>query len=72
MDNNKSSTNMVFENYPISSGVWTVKEVASYLTVSIGHIYNLVSKKKIPYRKRGGILRFIPQEIFDWINEGGI
>ena len=52
--------------------LWTVKEVASYLHISVGHIYNLVSKDEIPYRKRGNILRFVPQEIFDWINEGGL
>lgn len=51
--------------------IWTTDEVANYLKVSKGHIYNLVMKRKIPFRKgKGrGKLYFIPQEIYDWINE---
>ncbi len=62
----------VFENYISSRGIWNVQDVAQYLNVSVGHVYNLKSKGEIPYRKRGKLLRFIPSEIFDWINEGGI
>lgn len=58
----------VFENR--IAGVWNVEDVASYLKCSVGHIYNLVCKKQIPYRKRGRLLRFIPQEIYDWVYEG--
>jgi len=51
--------------------IWTIDDVANYLSVSKGHIYNLVSRNEIPFRKRGkrGKLYFIPQEIFDWIYE---
>lgn len=51
--------------------IWTVDDVAQFLDVTKGHIYNLVSRRDIPFRKRGkgGRLYFIPQEIFEWINE---
>jgi excisionase family DNA binding protein len=52
--------------------LWTVKQVASYLQCSAGHIYNLVCKKDIPYKKRGRILRFVPEEIYDWLNESDL
>ena len=60
----------VFEN-SIAGSLWMVKEVASYLKCSVGHVYNLVYQDKIPYRKRGRLLRFIPLEIYDWVYEGG-
>ncbi|MEI6093578.1 MAG: helix-turn-helix domain-containing protein [bacterium] len=78
--NNKNNTSVlvlkedkqVFENNISSRGIWNVRDVAQFLSVSIGYIYNLKSKGKIPFRKRGKLLRFIPQEIFDWVNEGEI
>ena len=53
--------------------IWTVDQVAKFLNVTKGHIYNLVSRREIPFRKKKGKgrLYFIPQEIFDWINEEG-
>jgi predicted DNA-binding transcriptional regulator AlpA len=66
---NQNSFNSIVAN--IMSKVWTAKDVANYLGVSVGHIYNLKTRRLIPYRKCHGILRFIPQEIIDWINEGG-
>ncbi|MEI6080011.1 MAG: helix-turn-helix domain-containing protein [bacterium] len=73
----KNDTNdeqlLLFDNNKISSGsVWKVADVANYLGVSIGHVYNLKSQGKIPYRKCGKLLRFIPKEIIDWLNQGGI
>ena len=50
--------------------IWRIEDVAQFLRCSTGHIYNLTSKRKIPYRKKGGLLFFIPCEILDWINEG--
>lgn len=51
--------------------IWTVKEVAKCLDVSIGHIYNMKQRDEIPYRKIRGKLRFVPQEIYDWVLSGG-
>lgn len=57
--------------------IWRIEEVAEFLGVSVGHIYNLVSasrktrnKNEIPFRKRGKALYFFPQEILDWVDEG--
>lgn len=50
--------------------LWDVKQVAKYLKCSVGHIYNLKTRQKIPYRKKQGKLRFIPSEIINWIEEG--
>ena len=59
-----NTKNLFFENQ-----VWDVDQVASYLKCSRGHVYNLVSMNKIPYRKKGGLLRFLSNEIFHWVNE---
>jgi len=56
----------------IPTSLWTVSEVAEYLQCSVGHIYNFVSKEQIPYKKRGGMLRFVPEEIYDWLNESNL
>lgn len=52
--------------------IWCIDDVASVLNVSKGHIYNLTSRREIPFRQKGkrGKLYFLPEEIFDWINEG--
>lgn len=63
-----SVSQTIFKNQ--IANLWTVCEVAAYLKVSIGHVYNLVSQDRIPYRKRGRLLRFLPDEIFAWL-EGG-
>ncbi len=52
--------------------LWRIGDVAKALGVSVGHIYNLVSRREIPYRKKGKLLFFIPTEIHDWINEGDV
>lgn len=52
--------------------IWSVDEVADYLSVSKGHIYNLVCSRGIPHEKKGRRLYFIPSEIFNWIKEGNL
>jgi len=48
----------------------TVEDLAEYLRTSKGNIYNLVSKKSVPYLKMRGIgLRFDPKEIESWVLE---
>ncbi|MBF0361985.1 MAG: helix-turn-helix domain-containing protein [Oligoflexia bacterium] len=60
-------TNRFFNNR-----IWRIKDVAGYLGVSAGHVYNLTSTMRIPHRKKGKLLYFIPSEINDWINEGNL
>ena len=50
--------------------IWKLEDVVSFTGFSKRTIYNKTSKDEIPHRKRGGKLFFLPQEIFDWIDEG--
>lgn len=54
--------------------LWTIKDVAKVLDVTIGHVYNLKSKDEIPFRQMGkrGRLYFIPDEILDWVDSRGV
>ena len=54
------------------SDLWTTKEVARYLHVSLKTIFNL-RKKGLPYVQLGGAVRFVPQEIKDYlVNSRGL
>jgi len=44
----------------------TVEEVALMLRCKTRTIYNMVSQKRIPYRKAGRQLLFDPREIEEW------
>ncbi len=59
------NTTPIFDNQ-----ILRVEQVAELLQFSKWHVYKLVNKRKIPFRKRGHALFFLSQEIFDWINEG--
>lgn len=50
--------------------LWRVAEVADYLGRSPDSIYWLVSQRKIPHAKAGGILYFDPAEIAEWLARG--
>ncbi len=49
---------------------WTIHEAAYFTGFKVRTIYNKVSRKEMPYRKRGKRLFFIPNEIINWIDEG--
>jgi len=48
------------------SELWTTERVAKYLHVSLKTVFNL-RKKGLPYVQLGGAVRFIPQEIRDYL-----
>jgi len=48
------------------SNLWTTKEVARHLRVSLKTVFNL-RKKGLPYVQLGGAVRFVPQEIKDYL-----
>lgn len=48
----------------------TVGEVAAMLHLEPRTIYNMVSQRRIPFRKAGRQLRFDPREIDEWTKEG--
>jgi excisionase family DNA binding protein len=69
-------------NYSIHSGdnspepvfdklVWSVEDVAKELSVSVRHVYKLISENKIPYAKVGRLVRFSPVKISEWLQKGG-
>ena len=47
----------------------TVEEVAAMLQLEPRTIYNMVSQRRIPFRKAGRQLRFDPKEIDEWTKE---
>lgn len=47
----------------------TVKEIAALLKKSTRSIYDLVSANRIPYRRAGGTILFIPEEVDAWTIE---
>jgi excisionase family DNA binding protein len=48
------------------SDLWTTKEVAKHLRVSLKTVFNL-RKKGLPFVQLGGAVRFVPQEIKDYL-----
>ena len=48
------------------SELWTTKKVAAYLHVSLKTVFNL-RKQGLPYVQLGGAVRFVPQEIKDYL-----
>lgn len=49
-----------------TANLLTVAEVAALLRVEVSTIYVWTSKRKIPFRKVGGRLRFDRDEILRW------
>jgi len=48
------------------SELWTTERVAKYLHVSLKTVFNL-RKRGLPYVQLGGAVRFVPQEIRDYL-----
>jgi excisionase family DNA binding protein len=52
--------------------LWTTERVAQYLHVSLKTVFNL-RKKGLPFVQLGGAVRFIPQEISNYlVNSRGL
>jgi excisionase family DNA binding protein len=55
------------QNPPVSDDrLWTTEQVGKYLHVSLKTVFNL-RKKGLPYVQLGGAVRFLPQEIKDYL-----
>ena len=55
------------QNPPASDNqLWTTEQVGKYLHVSLKTVFNL-RKKGLPYVQLGGAVRFMPQEIKDYL-----
>jgi excisionase family DNA binding protein len=53
-------------SHETDSELWTTERVAKYLHVSLKTVFNL-RKKGLPYVQLGGAVRFVPQEIRDYL-----
>jgi len=49
-----------------SQNLWTTREVAEFLRVSAKTVFNQ-RKKGLPFVQVGGAVRFVPQEIKDYL-----
>ena len=59
-------------SYETDSELWTTERVAKYLHVSLKTVFNL-RKKGLPYVQLGGAVRFVPQEIRNYlVNSRGL
>ncbi len=57
---------------PGADSPWmTVAQVAVYLSVNQGTVRNWVSQRRVPFVKRGGVVRFHRERIDEWLSEGG-
>ena len=54
------------ESLAAPQDLWTSREVAKFLHVSIKTIFNL-RKRGLPFVHVGGAVRFVPQEIKDYL-----
>jgi hypothetical protein len=54
------------ETHEADSDLWTTERVAKFLHVSLKTVFNL-RKKGLPYVQLGGAVRFVPQEIKDYL-----
>jgi len=50
--------------------LWNIEDLIQFTGLKKQTIYNLTSKRKIPFRRRCSRLFFIPDEILNWIQEG--
>lgn len=46
--------------------LWTVRETADFLSMSVSWVYKQVEANAIPHAKLGGALRFHPQRIREY------
>ena len=58
------------QNQPESDKLLTIQEAGELLKLSVPTLYGYVSKKEIPFSKKGKRLYFSKQQLFDWIQEG--
>lgn len=45
-----------------------IHEASVLLGIKVSRLRTFVFKKEIPFRKVGGMIRFLPKELNEWIN----
>ena len=66
LGNSPVSDDVKSSSQETDSELWTTERVAKYLHVSLKTVFNL-RKKGLPYVQLGGAVRFVPQEIRDYL-----
>jgi excisionase family DNA binding protein len=67
LDTSKNNnTSPVEEMTTPSQNLWRTREVAEFLRVSVKTVFNQ-RKKGLPFVQVGGAVRFVPQEIKDYL-----
>lgn len=56
-------------NRPVVPTLWTVGDVAQHLQVAVQSVYRWASHDEIPHLKVGGLTRFDPNEIQEWLSK---
>ncbi len=56
--------NALFEN-----SLWDIKTASEKLSVSEKTLRDWVYKRQVPFKKVGNLVRFVPSEIQQWIEE---
>jgi excisionase family DNA binding protein len=49
--------------------LWTVRDVAAYLQLTVKGIYSLVEQRRIPVIKVSNRVRFQPQGVVAWVEQ---
>jgi len=53
------------------NGLWTPGDLADYLSVKENLIKYWVRNREIPFVRLGRQIRFVPQDVFEWIAAKG-
>lgn len=67
----EQSTTVTPMNLPRQSDedLWEVEDVMAYLKVSDKTVRRLIRRSGLPYKRIGGQLRFIPEDVRQWARE---
>jgi excisionase family DNA binding protein len=49
--------------------LWTAEDVAAYLKTSRSWVYSASAAGRLPCRRVGALLRFVPAEIHAWVDK---
>lgn len=52
-----------------NAGLWEIADVAEYLRVSERTVRRRIKEDGLPHRVIGGKLRFIPDEVGEWVDQ---
>jgi excisionase family DNA binding protein len=50
------------------SKLWTVDDVVTFIGMSKTWVYRHVEANRIPHRKIGRVVRFVPDEVMAWVD----